>query len=168
MNALQKYLLAALAGAVFAFLAMFGVSRCTSRGNDGAVKSVVRDTLIVRDTVRIEKPVAKFVHTTDTMLVFATDTVRIRDTVYVRIPVETKEYSAEDYRLQVSGYRPALDWIEVYPKTVTVTQTQTVEVAKKTRWGIGVQVGYGAALNGKQVVLSPYVGLGISYHFIRW
>ena len=167
MNDLQKYLFAALVGAIIAFLAMFGVARCTHSGED-KTPSVVRDTLVVRDTVRIEKPVAKYTHTTDTMLVFATDTVRVRDTVFVRIPIETKEYSAEDYKLQVSGYRPQLDWIEVYPTTVKVTETQTITVPKKTRWGIGVQVGYGAALNGKQVVLSPYVGLGVSYHFICW
>lgn len=167
MNDLQKYLLAALIGAVIAFLAMFGVARCTHSGA-GETPSVVRDTLIVRDTVRIEKPVAKYTHITDTMLVFATDTVRVRDTVFVKIPVDTKEYSAEEYKLQVSGYRPELDWIEVYPTTTKVTETRTIETLKKTRWGIGVQVGYGAALNGKQVVLSPYVGLGLSYNILSF
>lgn len=167
MTDLQKYLLAALIGAVLAFLAMFGVAKCTHRDMD-ETPSVVRDTLVVRDTVRIEKPVAEYIRTTDTVLVFATDTVQVRDTVFVRIPIETKEYSDSLYRLQVSGYRPGLDWIEVYPTTVKVTQTQTITVPKKTRWGIGVQVGYGATLYDKQVVLSPYVGLGISYHFIRW
>lgn len=168
MTNLQKYLLAALIGAVLAFLAMFGVARCTRHDADGVQPSAVRDTLVIRDTVRIEKPVAKYIRTTDTIYVCVSDTVRMRDTMFVRLPVEQREYSDSLYRLQVSGYRPQLDWIEVYPTTVKVTETQTVTIPKKTRWGIGVQVGYGATLHDKQVVLSPYVGLGVSYHFICW
>ncbi len=167
MTNLQKYLLAVLIGAVLAFIAMFGVSKCTHRDVE-PTPSVVRDTLIVRDTVRIEKPVAKYIRTIDTMLVCVTDTVRVRDTVFLRLPVERREYSDSLYKLQISGYRPELDWIEVYPTTVKITETQTIAVPKKTRWGIGVQVGYGAALHGKQVVLSPYLGVGLSYNLIRW
>lgn len=132
------------------------------------VISIVRDTVIVHDTVRIEKPIAKHIRTVDTVLVLATDTLMVHDTVFVRLPVEEKLYSSNDYKLQISGYRPSLDWIEVYPTTVTVKETQTISTPARKRWGIGVQVGYGATLYNKQVVLSPYVGIGVSYHFIRW
>ena len=132
------------------------------------VISIIRDTVIVRDTVRIEKPIARHIRTVDTVLVLATDTLRIRDTVFVRLPVEEKLYSSNDYKLQVSGYRPTLDWIEVYPTTVTVKETQNISAPSRKRWGVGVQAGYGATLYNKQVILSPYVGIGISYHFIRW
>lgn len=132
------------------------------------VISIVRDTLIVHDTVRVEKPVAKYVRTVDTILLFATDTLMVRDTVFVRLPVEEKLYSSNDYKLQVSGYRPNLDWIEVYPTTVTVRETQTISVPSRKRWGIGVQVGYGATLHDRWVVLSPYVGIGVSYNIFVW
>lgn len=138
------------------------------RYGKGEVISIVRDTLVVHDTVRVEKPVAKYVRTTDTVLLFATDTLMVHDTMFVRLPVEEKLYSGNDYKLQVSGYRPSLDWIELYPKTVTVRETQTISVPSRKRWGIGVQVGYGAALHDRQVVLSPYVGIGVSYNIFVW
>lgn len=165
MNDASKYFLTFLAGAFAMIMAAFCVAKCTHSNPEGET-IIQRDTLIIHDTVRIEKPVAKIVRTVDTMLVFAVDTVVMRDTLFVRIPVEQKVFSDSLYKLQVSGYRPSLDWIEVYPTTIKVTET--IQEKSRKRWGVGVQVGYGAALNDKQVVLSPYIGLGISYHFIRW
>lgn len=167
MNTLTKCFLSALAGAAACTVAALGVAKCTNAARF-PVPQVVRDTTVIHDTVRIDRPVAKLVRTTDTVLIFATDTVRVSDTLYVRVPIETKTYADSTFRAQVSGYRPALDWIEVYPRTVTITETATREVTKKTRWGIGVQVGYGAALSNKQVVLSPYIGVGVSYNILRW
>ena len=45
------------------------------------------------------------------------------DTAFVEIPVpvEVKTYADSTYRAQVSGYRPSLDWIEVYQRTQTIT-----------------------------------------------
>ncbi len=165
MNDASKYFLTFIAGAVAMIMAAFCVAKCTHSNPEGET-IIQRDTLVIHDTVRIEKPVAKIVRTVDTMLVFAVDTVVMRDTLFVRIPVEQKVFSDSLYKLQVSGYRPSLDWIEVYPTTIKVTET--IQEKSRKRWGVGVQVGYGVALNDKQVVLSPYIGLGISYHFIRW
>ena len=77
--------------------------------------------------------------------------------------------SFEDLKLQVkdsidfyvSGYRAKLDSIEVYSKTRTVFVR---ERAKRKRFGLGVQAGYG--FSGNKV--SPYVGVGVSYSFWEW
>lgn len=123
------------------------------------------DTLRVRDTVIIDRPVPVTIRTADTLLVAVSDTVRVRDTVYVSLPREERVYEGDDYRAQVSGYRPALDWIEVYPETRIVTNAAS---APAKRWGIGIQAGYGAYVSEGQARLAPYVGVGVSYDLIRF
>lgn len=114
----------------------------------------VSDTIIVRDTLRdsIPYPVAETVlmEMPEPFPVYVTqggDTVR--DTIYVPVPITQKEYRTDDYRAWVSGYRPSLDSVWVYPETKIIRE-------KPRRWGIGVTAGYGIGRNG----LSPYVGIG--------
>lgn len=126
----------------------------------------VTDTLRIRDTLLIEKPVPVEVRVVDTMLVAVTDTISINDTVYLHLPREIKHYEDSLFRAQVSGYRPELDWIEVYPQTVLVTERVTNKDVK--RWGIGLQAGYGAYAASGQVRLAPYLGIGISCNLIRF
>lgn len=126
----------------------------------------VTDTLRIRDTLLVEKPVPVEVRVVDTMLVAVTDTVTVGDTVYLSLPQETKVYGDSTYTAQVSGYRPALDWIEVYPQKEVVTRNIFVDSRK--RWGIGLQAGYGAYAAGGQVRLAPYLGVGISWTFMRF
>lgn len=83
----------------------------------------VSDTLVVRDTVRERYPVYVDRTVTDTLLVAMTDTVRVSDTVYVRLPREQRMYADTNYVAWVSGYLPILDSIEVYPVTRYVTRT---------------------------------------------
>ena len=124
------------------------------------------DTLRIKDTVLVEKPVPVEVRVVDTMLVAVTDTIRLSDTVYLRLPREIKQYEDSLFRAQVSGYRPELDWIEIYPQTVYLTKVVKTQDVK--RWGIGLQAGYGAYVAAGQVRLTPYVGVGISYDILRW
>ena len=132
----------------------------------GPAEIVRTDTLRIRDTVLVDRPVPVEVRLTDTMLVAVTDTVTVNDTVYLSLPRETRVYGDSTYRAQVSGYRPALDWIEVYPQTVYVTKNVITKDVR--RWGIGVQAGYGAYFRDGHMRLAPYLGVGISYNIIRW
>ena len=126
----------------------------------------VTDTLRIRDTLLVEKPVPVEVRVVDTMLVAVTDTISINDTVYLHLPREIKHYEDSLFRAQVSGYRPALDWIEVYPQREVVTRNIFVDSRK--RWGIGLQAGYGAYAAGGQVRLAPYLGVGVSWDLLRF
>ena len=75
----------------------------------------VSDTVVVRDTVRDTVPRYVSVATVrrDTLFVpLPADTVR--DSIPVIIPIERKEYRTADYRAVVSGYKPSLDYMEVY------------------------------------------------------
>ena len=129
-------------------------------------KIVQTDTLRIRDTILVEKPAPVEVRVVDTMLVSVTDTISISDTVYLRLPREIKQYEDSLYRAQVSGYRPSLDWIEVYPQTVYLTKVVKTQDVK--RWGIGLQAGYGAYVAGGQVRLAPYVGVGVNWAILQF
>lgn len=151
-------------------MSFIGGWRCGSDRRTAIVPSNVPDTIVRYDTVTIEKPVPTKTTTIrrDTILLSALDTLTIRDTVFLTLPMEVKQYQDSLYRAEVSGYRPSLDFIEVYPRTVTVTNTNTVVKTRKTRWGLGVQAGYGVTLHNNEVFTAPYVGLGVSYSLFSW
>nr|DAS79850.1 MAG TPA: hypothetical protein [Caudoviricetes sp.] len=116
------------------------------------------DTFIRVDTIRdsIPYPVYETVIQTVPELfpVYITlggDT--IREPVYIPVPITQKEYRTEDYRLSISGYKPNLDYIEIYRKTEQITKVVD------RRFGIGITAGYGIGRSG----LSPYVGIGGFY-----
>lgn len=112
-------------------------------------------TVVKVDTVLISAPMAVF-------FLFTSDTIHIGDTVVQR---EQAYYEDSLYRAWVSGYRPRLDSIEIYPRTVTHTITNdiyhTIKVKDKRRWGLGVQAGY--SYPG-----GFYIGGGVSYDLWQW
>ena len=125
------------------------------------------DTLFIRDTIVQERPVYRYSETIETMYVHVHDTIVRNDTTYIPLPRERKTYGDERYTAVVSGYQPSLDRLEIYMENQTIT-SYVVPKENPKRWGIGVQVGYGAAARDGSVYLSPYIGIGISYDIIRW
>lgn len=145
-----------------AFFAGFALSRCG--GKDEIVREVTTtDTVIVyrTDTVRIDRPVPALVTVTDTL--YLRDTVT--HTVIAQLPIETKFYEDTLYRAQISGVRPNMDFIEVFPRTEYKYIYQTEKVTyKPKKWGFGVSAGY--AFTGTR--MQPYIGVGISYDLFQW
>ena len=126
--------------------------------------TTVTDTLVVTkyDTIKVNKPIYITQKVIDTLLIPVTDTIRVNDTLYVNVPKEQKYYTKDSiYQVWVSGYRPELDSLRIYPKTTTQYVTKTI-YKKPQRIGLGVSAGYGIMLN-KQVTLSPYIGIGVYY-----
>lgn len=109
-------------------------------------------TVVRVDTLLISAPMAVFWQ-------FAGDTIHIGDTVVQR---EQVVYQDSLYKAWVSGYRPRLDKLEIYPRTITNTITNDIyHPCKQKRWGIGLHAGYGYPMRG-------YVGVGISYNLFMW
>lgn len=117
------------------------------------------------------------VHTTDTIVVFRTDTIteikpihkfnKIVDTFYVYIdggkielPKESRHYSKPNvYDAWVSGYMPSLDSIKTYNKTEFKTVTnETIREVCVNKTNIYVFGGF-ESLQGR---LHPKVGISIS------
>lgn len=125
------------------------------------------DTLTIRDTVTDRMPVHVADTRVDTMLVPVRDTVIVHDTAYVLVEREQLHYHADNYDAWVSGWRPALDSIWVYPETRYIT-AESIPVTSRKRWGIGIQAGYGVGVSSGRIRTFPYIGVGISYDLVRW
>ena len=97
-----RWWLAALltAGCIFAAFA-FGVNYGEKRAECGYTERV--DTLYVRDTITRVKPV--YIASTP---IVRYDTLRLRDTIAVPVPIERRVYADSNYRAVVSGWHPSI------------------------------------------------------------
>lgn len=112
-------------------------------------------TIVKVDTLLIPSPMAPL------LIIRLTDTMHVGDTVIHR---EQAYYEDSLYRVWVSGYRPRLDSMQVFPRAVYQTVTNDIYhsiIPKKKRWGIGLQAGYGYPYGW-------YIGAGISYNLFMW
>lgn len=125
---------------------------------------IQRDTVTVRDTTYLTKDsliyVERFHNTTDTVTLYDIH----HDTVTIEVPIEHKHEHYSDADVWYHGFRAGIDSLAVYPVTTTITVTER-ERPEPMPWGLGVQAGYGVTKNGGPVV---YIGLGISYNFLRF
>ena len=106
------------------------------------VVDIQRDTTTIVDTHIIEKPILIERTVRDSLLVQVHDTIRINDTIFVVLPIENKIYKGEDYLAEISGYKPNLERIEVYPKTTTIKEVVPQMVSPANRLALGVEAAY--------------------------
>lgn len=108
---------------------------------------VQKDTIVYHDTIREPYPLEISKEVVRTEYVIVRDTVRIKDTLYLSLPMERKVYGSDDFYAEVTGYKPSLDYIEVFPKTKIITE-RIVEKRKMNSLSAGVELGY---MNGLTV-----------------
>lgn len=118
------------------------------------VVDIQRDTTILIDTHIVEKPVLVEKYTQDSLLVAVHDTTIVNDTIFVALPMEKKIYKGEDYLAEISGYKPNLDRIVVYPKTTTIKETTTQTVTNRHALALGLEANY---------INSPYIPIYLEY-----
>lgn len=166
MNNVIKGLLAGLLLCTLLILA-FWLGRITTPEPPTVSESVRVVTEVVRDTVIHDRPMYVYKKVRDSIPVIVRDTITLRDTMW--LPKEVKVYEDSLYRAEVSGYMPNLDRIDIYAPTkiVTIEKEREIAVKAKSRWGLGVQVGYGMTVQ-KQPEFRPYIGVGVSYIFLSW
>ena len=117
----------------------------------------VRDTVVIRDTVKFDNPTLIYVKTEpDTLYIESIDSV-------VTIDKETKLYKDSLYELQVSGIRPNLDYINVYPKTTYITTEKVSYVKEKRRFTHGIQAGIGFGIVNRKP--DVFIGYGVQINF---
>ena len=126
------------------------------------------DTLLIFDTITLSKPVFVEKIKLDSVLIPVTDTLWLHDTLYVYLEREQIQWQDSLCRVYASGVNPQVDSVTHFVRETIVNREISVPVKVKSRWGLGIQVGYGAGINGKQVYLTPYVGVGISYNILSW
>lgn len=148
----------------------------SSRNIEPQIITVHDTTIITKEQIK-EKEKIKRVVKYDTFFITQRDT--IRDTFYVSLPIEYKQYrdtfitdtSRTILDIKYSGYKSSLDGVYVQS---SFTQKERIKV-KHTGFGqfvgVGLQLGYGASINhiDKTFNPSPYIGVGVSigwgYHF---
>ena len=126
------------------------------------------DTLLIFDTITLTKPVFVEKIQLDSVYMPVTDTLWKHDTLYVYLEREQIQWQDSLCRVYASGINPQVDSVTHFVQETIVNREISVPVKVKSRWGLGIQVGYGAGVNGKQVYLTPYVGVGISYNILSW
>ena len=118
---------------------ILGRSRDTAKEDTILVQ---RDTTVVRDTIRIKEPAEVKKETIkETILVEVRDTMWLHDTCYIALPLEKRTYKRDEFYAVVTGYEPRLTYIEVYPKTVYITETEK-QKEKRNYLAIGMDASW--------------------------
>ena len=140
------------------------------------VIAVLAVCLILSLTNRNKKVIET--HTTDTITIVRTDTIRERiphfisemvlDTIFMekvsenvlKLPITQKYYNTDSYQAWVSGYKPNLDSINVFNKVVERTVNHTIDrvvYPKSIDWYLNA----GSMFIDKKA--APYVGLNVKF-----
>lgn len=130
--------------------------------------TTVTKTDTIRDTILAVKKekVIKVIRDTLVNVEFIRDTVDTAKVV-ADIPIVQKEYSDDStYTAWVSGYRPSLDSINIYRKSVITNKETIIKKKDIHRFGIGPVVYGGYNFGTKK--LDYGVGIGVSYHILEW
>lgn len=158
---IHKAFLAILSGFLLAmvFFIIFDNKTSQNASKGANIKSI--DTVVVRDTLRIEVPVEKIKYRDR----------KIVDTLYLQtpqdttpLPIEQKVYEDSISTIQISGIQPQIDKIEYHIPQKTVYVDKVVEVPQVKKWyedrfifSAGVYTGYSPIYNNFDVI----VGLGV-------
>ena len=134
------------------------------------------DTLFIRDTNSFTEPpkepspdvlIPVYVvdsSAIDSLLNECARLERVGDSLQLVLLRVQRHYSDSTFDAWVSGVDPRLDSIKTYQTNMVITKEIPVIQVKKSRWGLGIQAGYGVSKDG----LSPYIGVGVSYNVLSW
>ena len=123
----------------------------------------ITDTLVLTDTIIKFQPKPYKVTIIDTIYLPQQPQKPQKPQIDTLIRQEVI-YKDSTYMAVVGGIEPYLKSIEIYPKTIYVNNNTTTTIKVRSRFGLGVQAGYGYGRNG----LQPYVGVGAPYNFFQW
>lgn len=155
------YILIGVGLSVAVLLGFLVGQRCPRNGGE-ETPTIKVDTLVIRDTIKVTEPISVTKRVVDSIPYPVTDTLRMRDTVYVILEREQIRWEDSLSVVYASGVMPQVD--SVIHHTQGLIITKEIPIIKKNRWGLGVQAGMGACKDG----LTPYVGVGVSYNILSW
>ena len=144
---IHKAFICVLSGFLLAMVLLFIFTKKTSQNEDMVANIKSIDTIVVRDTLRIEVPVEKIKYRDR----------KIVDTLYLPtpkdttpLPIEKKHYKDSIADIYISGFQPSLDSIHYHIPKQTIYVDRTIEIEKpKSFWldrfifTMGVYGGFG-------------------------
>lgn len=139
------------------FLNIFFICNKDERKQDASIaeKDTIIDSLVIHDTLYIPKPYPVKVTIKDTIYLPLDSVEQNGDSLL--LPREEKVYEDSTFKAVVSGFRPSLDEITVYPRTVYLTKEIT-KYKNPPRFQWGLQGGFGYGLFNRKPDF--YVGFG--------
>lgn len=159
---------------VFSLILLFCILKPSRQNNKVDIPKSTTDTIYRIDTLRYYYPVTKDSTIIDTFYYpviidkdsLVKDSIKGNDTIYAKLPIEEKIYEDSTYYVRISGFKPVLDEIRVYPKETIITKTEFVREQKNwldehLYYGIGIGFGYGM-FNKKPDV---FIGATIGFRF---
>lgn len=160
---IHKAIICVLSGFLLAmvFFIIFDNKTSQNASKGANIKSI--DTVVVRDTLRIEVPIEKIKYRDR----------KVVDTLYLPtpqdttpLPIEEKVYEDSISTIQISGYKPQIDKIEYHIPQKTVYVDKVVEVPQVKKWyedrfifSAGVYTGYSPIYNNFDVIVGFGVGV---------
>lgn len=169
MSSIKKITIAIGVIALFVTCSYFvGLKDGINKATSASVEEV--DTLVIRDTIVSEKPIYITRTRIDSIpypvIIHITDTIWKTDTVW--LDREQVIWQDSLSRVYASGVSVEIDSVAHFLTTQYVIKKENVIVKERSRWGIGIQAGYGACVKDSQVLTSPYIGIGLSYNIFTW
>lgn len=149
------------------FLSGVNIGRHCPQKRPSEPPKIKTDTFYVHDTITFAKPVSAKRKPIGTALVPVADTVRIRDTLFLPLVREQVVWRDSLSAVYASGVRTQIDSVRHFVSERVIVKEIPAITVKKTRWGLGVQVGYGVPMGGRWQAV-PYVGVGVSYNLLSW
>lgn len=92
------------------------------------------------------------------------------DRLSTRIPLRLSVVENGDGGLDIVAGSdcPYADVRAISGAVVSPEKMKKAVSAQRSRWGVSVTAGYGAAVVDRQIRLAPYAGIGISYNLITF
>lgn len=163
MQRVFEYILIAIASALLVAVGVF-IGHSLPKEPHIEPQNEKVDTLIIRDTITFDKPVYIDRIRTEKVYVAVSDTIRLRDTLYVPMDKEYIAWTDSLCTVYASGILPSVDSVRHYTQKEVITHTITNNIKVPSRMGLGIQVGLGA-IDGS---LKPYIGFGVTFNVISW
>lgn len=89
---------------------------------------LLKDTVIVKDTVKIETPIPKEIKVVKTDTVYL-PSVDKEDSIKALLPIEQRIYGDSTFRAVISGYKPQLESLTIYPIKTTITERKVLKTS---------------------------------------
>ena len=84
------------------------------------------------------------------------------DTIDVILPLEEKVYEDSTFRAVISGFKPSLKELTIYPTTTTITEKKLIRTQEKG-FKLRPSIGIGYGLTNRKPDL--FLGISLTYNF---
>ena len=146
---------------IILFTLLCGVLRYYELYHNVLNTPILKDTITITDTITVTAPPVKVKE------VIKNDTVylpspTLDDTIDVILPLEEKVYEDSTFRAVISGFKPTIKELTIYPTTTTISEKKLIRTKEKG-FKLRPSIGIGYGLINKEPDL--YVGISLTYNF---